>query len=231
MEANENVRISMKEILDILFKRKGQIILFFTAIFCIGTTATLLMEPKFEATAQIVTGAEGAEFWPISLENDIERLDRLPVGYLVVPTAVDLSAVQSREATFGDKIKLLGYSASDLQPGDALELTLFWEVSDPWEGEIAPLHVFTHVLDSGGQLVAGHDGIPANGRYPTPSWLPGMTIADAHVIQLPPDLPAGDYEIRVGLYEPESGERLPVLAADGSVPPDNSFLLAEISIP
>jgi hypothetical protein len=60
--------------------------------------------------------------------------------------------------------------------------------------------------------------------------MPGMTIADTHTIQLPPDLPAGSYEVRVGLYDPESGERLSVVGGDGEAYPEGSFPLSEFSI-
>lgn len=178
-----------------------------------------------------LVGAESPEFWPISLDNDLERLDRLQVGYLVVPTPVDEAVIQVQEAAFADQIQLLGYTTSDPRPGEALQLTLFWQAGAPLGDGAPSLNVFTHVLDSSGQLVAGHDSIPGNGLYPTPSWLPGITIVDPHVIQLPPDLPAGDYAIRVGLYDPESGERLPVAAGDGSIPPDNAFPLTGFSHP
>ena len=170
------------------------------------------------------------EFWPISLDNDIERLDRLQLGYLVVPTAVDDVAIQAREATFGDKIQLLGYTISEPRPGEALDLTLFWQVSEPLGDEVPSLNVFTHVLDGSWQLVANHDSIPGNGIHPTPSWMPGMTVVDTHTIQLPPDLPAGSYEVRVGLYDPESGERLSVVGGDGEAYPEGSFPLSEFSI-
>ena len=177
-----------------------------------------------------LAGPESPEFWPISLDNDLERLDRLQVGYLVVPAAVDETMIQRSEATFAGQIKLLGYSMSAPRPGEGLDLTLFWEASEPLGEDAAALNVFTHVLDGSGQLVANHDGVPGNGRYPVSSWLPGNTIVDAHVIQLPPDLPGGDYDIRVGLYDPESGERLPVVAGDGTAAPDQAFLLTEFSI-
>jgi hypothetical protein len=178
-----------------------------------------------------LVGPESPEFWPISLDNDLERLDRLPVGYLVVPTAVNEAMIQAQEATFADQIKLLGYTTSDPRPGEGLALTLYWQASELLGDGVPSLNVFTHVLDGSGQLVAGHDSIPGNGRYPTPSWLPGMTIADPHVIQLPPDLPSGAYEIWVGLYDPENGERLAVVAADGLISPDNAFPLTRFSLP
>jgi hypothetical protein len=178
-----------------------------------------------------LAGPDSAEFWPISLDNDIERLDRLQAGYLVVPTAVDEAAIEAREATFGERIHLLGSTISEAKPGEGLELTLFWQVNEPLGDEVPALNVFTHVLDGGGGLVANHDGVPGNGLYPTPSWIPGMIIADGHTIALPPDLPPGSYDVRVGLYDPESGERLPVVGGDGQAYPDNSFPLTGFSIP
>jgi hypothetical protein len=175
-----------------------------------------------------LTGPDSLEFWPISLDNDFKRLDRIQVGYVVIGKDIDLDAIQTREALYADKVKLLGFTASDLQPGEAFELTLFWQADDPLEDNYV---VFTHILDSNGQLIANHDSVPDNGRFPTLSWLPGMTIPDSHVIQLPADLPSGEYQVRAGMYAPETGERLPVVAGDGSIPPDNSFQLTQFSIP
>ena len=175
-----------------------------------------------------LTGPDSPEFWPISLDNDFKRLDRIQVGYVVVGRDIDLDAVQIREALYADQAKLLGFTASDFQPGEAFELTLFWQATDPLEGDYV---VFTHILDSNGQLVANHDSVPENGRYPTPSWLPGMTIPDSHLIQLPADLPSGEYQVRAGMYVPETGERLAVVTADGSIPLDNAVLLTQFSIP
>jgi uncharacterized protein involved in exopolysaccharide biosynthesis len=69
---------SMKNFLDIIFKRKGQVVLFFTAIVCTVAVATFMMQPKFEASAQILVklGRESV-FIPTS-ENagPIINLDR-----------------------------------------------------------------------------------------------------------------------------------------------------------
>jgi len=36
----------------------------------------------------------------------------------------------------------------------------------------------------------------------------GETIADRHGLWLPAGTPAGDYQMQVGLYQPETGQRL-----------------------
>ncbi len=67
--------------------------------------------------------------------------------------------------------------------------------------------VFVHLLDPDDNLIAQADSPPANGAYPTSLWDPGEIIVDEHAIG---DLPPGHYTLQVGLYQPETGERLPV---------------------
>ncbi|RME72788.1 MAG: hypothetical protein D6784_12955, partial [Chloroflexi bacterium] len=68
--------------------------------------------------------------------------------------------------------------------------------------------VFVHLLDEAGQIVSQHDGLPRGGGYPTPWWQEGQVVEDAHPLPLPPDLPPGTYRLAVGLYRPDSGQRL-----------------------
>jgi hypothetical protein len=48
--------------------------------------------------------------------------------------------------------------------------------------------------------VAGHESIPANGTAPTTAWPVNAVQLDPHRIDLPPDLPPGEYTVSVGLY-------------------------------
>ena len=50
--------------------------------------------------------------------------------------------------------------------------------------------------------------MPQEDRYPTSMWDPGEIVMDAHTILLPSDLEPGKYTLRIGLYEPDSGQRL-----------------------
>jgi hypothetical protein len=68
--------------------------------------------------------------------------------------------------------------------------------------------VFMHLLDANGVPRAQADVLPQNGARPTWSWLPGEIIADEIVLNLPADLPAGQYRLTTGLYHELSGERL-----------------------
>jgi hypothetical protein len=99
---------------------------------------------------------------------------------------------------------------SDLKPGDPLTVTLIWRAEDT---PATSYHVFLHLLGPDGALVAQSDGIPANWTRPMTGWLPGEYVADARVLTLPADAPAGDYALSTGLYVP-SGER--ITAPDGT---------------
>lgn len=113
---------------------------------------------------------------------------------------------------FGSAIRLTGFDlkpdalagSGTVKPGDGLTVTLVWQAeADPGQAYT----VFTQLLDSGGKLVAQHDGPPAAGRSPTSGWLPGDRVADEHRIELPKELAPGDYTLIAGLYD-AAGQRL-----------------------
>ena len=116
-----------------------------------------------------------------------------------------------------------GRPAERLVTGEPVTLTLYWEALQP---PAADYTIFVHLHDASGELVAQHDGQPAEGRYPTSIWDVGDVVATSHPIILPPDT-EGPYLIFAGLYEWPSLERLPV-HQDGQRTPDGRALLGEI---
>ena len=126
-------------------------------------------------------------------------------------------------ASFTDQIDLLGYNLSDRQlaSGESLNLTLYWSPRG------RPTHdytVFVHLLDSSGQLRGQADSPPMAGKYPTSVWDAGEVIADLRTLSLAPDLPAGEYKIAIGLYDPETGQRVPIVDEDGQVSGDHVII-------
>lgn len=110
---------------------------------------------------------------------------------------------------FGETIALIGLDkpTSTPHPGGTLSFNLYWQAL----AAIPQNHtVFTHLLDSAGQLRAQQDNPPQQGRYPTSWWSPGEIVIDPHTLLLPPELPPGAYTLRLGLYRPETGQRLPL---------------------
>ncbi|MDD5779410.1 MAG: hypothetical protein PHU95_08175, partial [Candidatus Thermoplasmatota archaeon] len=89
-------------------------------------------------------------------------------------------------------------------PGSTLAVTLVWHAV---ETPAANYDVFVHLLDAAGNILAQDDGPPGDGRLPTLGWLPGEYLADSHVLPLPTNLPAGEYRLAVGFYDPVTLER------------------------
>jgi hypothetical protein len=114
----------------------------------------------------------------------------------------------------GGQITLLGYTLAEdsVESGRMVRLTLFWQAHEPVPERYA---VFAHVLNEEGQLVAQQDGEPLGGSRPTNTWSEGDLIADRVGIPIPPEVPRGSYRLVVGMYRPDSGERLSVQDEEG----------------
>lgn len=119
---------------------------------------------------------------------------------------------------FGAHVRLL--SAAQARQGDGLTLLLTWQVMQTL---LPPHHIFVHVVAADGEVVAQVDGPPqtAAGPAPSGSWQAGEYLITEHHLTLPPDLRNG--QVRVGLYLPEDGVRLPA-AIDGSPAGDAAVL-------
>jgi 4-amino-4-deoxy-L-arabinose transferase-like glycosyltransferase len=128
----------------------------------------------------------------------------------------------SLEANFGGEITLVARTAppESMQAGEILPVTLLWRSN----GSITrDYKVFLHLIDREGNLSAQRDSEPVGGWRPTSGWESGEEIEDRHGILTDPDLPAGDYELVLGLYDSD-GERLPVLDGAGQIVGDKLSL-------
>ena len=74
--------------------------------------------------------------------------------------------------------------------------------------------VFVHLVDESGQIIAQSDGEPANWTRPTTGWAAGEYILDAHTLTLPDGMTNGRLALRVGLYDPQTNQRLLTDTAD-----------------
>ena len=102
--------------------------------------------------------------------------------------------------------KYIAPGEPNLEPGDVIELSLYWEALSRQKVDYT---VFVHFVDpASGRMSGQHDGMPADAACPTTSWRPGELVKDTHYIRL--EGKSGKGEVRVGLYELGTGERLPV---------------------
>lgn len=133
-----------------------------------------------------------------------------------------------------DKVALMGYDldgTSWATPGGAIVLTLYWRAVEVVN---LPYKTFVHLVSDEGQeseaeLWAQSDDYPACGTQSTQRWQAGQIIIDRHLVRLPADVPPGEYLLRVGLYEPQTGLRMDLLDSLGN-PQGTSFAPTRVTV-
>ena len=123
-------------------------------------------------------------------------------------------------------IRLLGYdiSATTLQAGEELALRHYWQAQRPTD---SPQHVFNHLLDENGAIVAQADYVPLwDNRRDSTTWddPDEIMLGREFTLSTPPDLAPGVYKLVSGLYDPETWQRL------GSPDGGDRLVIAEIRI-
>ncbi len=115
--------------------------------------------------------------------------------------------LQTSDARFGDQIRLVSYalSSQEITSGDVLQLQLNWQAERQPDADYT---VFVQLLDERDQVVAQRDAPP--GDRPTSEWQPGEEIIDNHGVLAPHGTAPGDYRLILGMYNPATGDRLPV---------------------
>jgi hypothetical protein len=126
----------------------------------------------------------------------------------------ELATIRPLDYRFGPAIRLLDYNLAtpSLNPGGELHLVLYWQADAKLEQNYT---VFVHILNATGELVAQYDTMPRDDAFPTTHWTVGPLIDDVHIVSLPADIPAGTYQVEIGLYTWQTGERLPLYWSNG----------------
>jgi len=181
--------------------------------------------------------ATQVEFQDDSIPALVQEQSSLSLnGRALFARELDVTSLDARQRTraamsaldfqFGSEIELIGYELvpPQVRPGEQLTLTLYWYALSPPSRDYT---VFTHILDSAGQVAVGWDNMPCLNDCPTTQWRIGRLVDDVHLISLPAELPAGDYEVALGLYLLETGERLPVREPGGQQIPNATVLLSQ----
>jgi len=161
---------------------------------------------------------------------------RSPVGQVI-------GVQHPARANLGDQVLFLGYdlvSGDTVRQGGDLHVRLYWLALQPFDpstglrtgsAQDRPLNVnyssFLH-LDAppDGATWATSDNVhPGDPQaltdVPSSSWRTSTYVRDEHRLEVPSDIPAVPYLLRVGLYDQGTGERLTVLADDGGATGDS----------
>jgi hypothetical protein len=107
-----------------------------------------------------------------------------------------------------------------------LRVSLCWDSLEPTPVDYT---VFVHLYDENGELLATGDGPPMNGAFPTGLWQPGDAIVDTHAIPVADAalLTAGTFSVGVGLYDLNTGDRVPAFQGDRRLLNDVVMLKAQ----
>ena len=126
---------------------------------------------------------------------------------------------------FNHQSEFLGYElASDtLASGEWAHLTTYWRVLQDVASPL-PLAIFVHLLDSQSTIWAGRDILSVS----TAGWEAGDIFAQVHHFPLPSDIPAGQYQVEIGVYSRTDMQHFVVF--EGEQPVADRLLLEPISV-
>jgi|GEM_PF-2383584 len=149
--------------------------------------------------------------------------------YEVPPNTKPNLTLTSTQTSFAGGVGLIGYDMpSAASPNDRLTVNLYWRLDDRLRDELLVFVHFGRVGDL--QPLAQHDGSPCDKGLPTPRWVANVVYPDSHSIQLPNDLKADIYEIRVGIYRWPSQERLDVTQSEKKVLEKTILVLGTVEV-
>jgi hypothetical protein len=182
-------------------------------------SALTLLEASSDQNNWLIT----VGYQPAAQDNAIERwlaLNAFKASDEWFPNEMRLSRYGTEpptitrpiNVTFAQEVRLLEVKLAELlHPGQLLPVELAWL---PLDQPRLDYNLFLQLLTAEGTLVVQHDGPPNGGYTPTSAWQAGQQVRDRHALVLPVDLQPDNYRLIVGLYDPDTAERLTV-ADDG----------------
>ncbi len=120
-----------------------------------------------------------------------------------------------------DRVWLLGYDLDreSVSQGDTLRVVVYWQAQRPLDTDYRS---FVHLDAPPDQRTwAGSDSFhpgdaTAQIELPTSTWDTAHYVRDEHLLRIPHDVPPATFNLRAGLYDRESGQRLPIAGQSGA---------------
>lgn len=144
--------------------------------------------------------------------------DALRVGQIWVAAQSAPDPPPTPQARFGEAIYLLG---ARYDPVDHAVM-LYWQAGAPVRQDYT---IFVHAVGANGEWLGQIDAAPYDNRYATADWRPQQVIEDRRVFGARLAHPEQMARVAVGLYDPQSGDRLPITQAAGAAVADNALLI------
>jgi hypothetical protein len=157
--------------------------------------------------------AELAAWGGVTQQHGTYTLARLPAFKEdSLPSSMERIA---SPVVFEGNVTFLGHRVA--QEGAGIALLTYWRAGGPIS---EPLQIFVHLVDDAGEIAGQDDGLGA----PAAHWQEGDLILQLHRVPLP----AGEYELQVGLYNPRTETRRLYPTKDGLA---DSMLLEKVIVP
>jgi hypothetical protein len=93
-----------------------------------------------------------------------------------------------------------------VQPGDKLTIDIQWETLAP---PAVDYSVFLHLVTDAERALLAQVGALMGETLPTGVWRPGEHFHNLLILEVPADIARGTYELLLGTYFWQTGERLP----------------------
>jgi len=140
---------------------------------------------------------------------------------LYTSSATILHQQQTVAARFGNVAELEGIW---LVRAHALHLALVWRALADHPAVNAK--VFVHLVDPNDVIVSQQDGVPVNWTRPFETWQLDEQILDVYSLPLPTGTDLNTVTLRIGLYDPSTGQRLAAYDVEGQRLPDDATSLS-----
>ncbi len=120
------------------------------------------------------------------------------------------------QASFDGQLTLHDAQLTSPAP-QTVQVDLVWSADSP---PSQPLAVFIHIISPEG-TVAQNDGPPGSGNWPADWWRPGLLLHDRRILSLSEPFDPAQHQIIIGIYNAETGIRLPVIDPAGQIMGDS----------
>jgi 4-amino-4-deoxy-L-arabinose transferase-like glycosyltransferase len=160
----------------------------------------------------------------IDVEDYRVRFDRLatPAHF-----AQAESYYQPASLNFGDKLLLRGFDLPETaHPGELLPVTIYWEALARMD---IRYRAFVHLIGPNDSKWGQHDDDPGC-RLLTTDMRPGMPASRQFRVPVDPATPPGEYQVVLGVYEPDTFDRLDIWDNRANQSPGNSFVLGRVRV-
>ena len=135
-----------------------------------------------------------------------------------------------------DNVLFLGYDLVGqemVRGGELLQVRLYWQATGPISGDyVSFIHLDAPPDDTTFATADNYQPGDPQSQIDMPSrqWRPDLYVRDEHRLDLPGDIPPIAYELRAGLYERETGQRLSILMGQEESQSGDTIILQQVHV-